>query len=86
MLFRSSSLALKLGQSVGLSPEDKVSYSSRENQEEGENCCPLFYSLVFIVLLLHELVTTCDQYESRALQGRITMCYKEKSQCYKEAR
>ena len=83
MLFRSSSLALKLGQSAGLSPEDRVSYSSRENQEKGENCRPLFSSLVFIVLVLYEVVTTCDKYESRVLQGRITRHYKEESQCYK---
>ena len=83
MLFRSSSSALKLGQSAGLSPEDRVSYSSRENQEKGENCCSLFTSLVFIVLVLHEVVTTCDKYESRVLQGRVTRYYKEESQCYK---
>ena len=82
-LFRSSSSALKLGQSAGLSPEDRVSFSSRENQEKGENCHPLFSSLVFIALVLHELVTTCNRYESRALQGRVTKRYKEESQCYK---
>ena len=84
MLFRSSSSALKLGQSAGLSPEDKVSYSSRENQEKGENCCLLFSSLVFIALVLHEVVTTCNKYESRVLQGRVTKRYKKESQCYKE--
>ena len=83
MLFRSSSSALKLGQSAGLSPENRISYSSRENQEKGENCRSLFSSLVFIALVLHEVVTSCNKYESKVLQGRVTKRYKEESQCYK---
>ena len=33
--------------------------------------------------MLHELVTTCNRHESRALQGKVTKRYKEELQCYK---
>jgi len=35
------------------------------------------------VTVLHEIVTTYNKYESRVLQGKVTKCYKEESQCYK---